>query len=257
MVKNNIRGLIFLSITLSFYTKGAKNDILYKQKDSYSSDNLYSKYLTEEKNKIILKRANFQKIMKSLPEYKNADNQYKLYIEEQQKELADKANKMQKESEELETQWSEKKKEMLQIQDRSEYEAEYAEEEKIYMEKKKIFEEKYRLLMGEQNTMEADARNKHKELFNPVEKKAVKFIDEFVKNLEKAISDFKLKNNKKAVKIICLNSSETVNSEAHMKTIDNLDITEDILKFIQSKNIAVNMNEDPDDNLKNKKKTNR
>lgn len=220
---------------------------------SFWAENIFSKYLTDEKFDIIWKRVDYQRVIKSLPEHKNADNQYKLYVEDQQKQLTDKANKIQKDSEELEAQWSEKKTEMLKIKDREEYEEEYKTEETNYNNKKKVLEEKYKLLMGEQNTMEADAKVKHNELFGPVERKAVKLIDEFVIELEKKISDANIKKNKKQVKIACIAASAVVNSESHIKNIEHLDITQDVLAFIKSKNVAIDLTEDPSANLKNKK----
>ena len=58
--------------------------------------------------------------------------------------------------------------------------------------------------MGEQNTMENDARIKRNELFNPIEKKVTKMIDEYTTILSEKISEIRKKNNKKPVKIIVL-----------------------------------------------------
>lgn len=236
MVNNMTKCIIVLATIHSFY-----------------AESVFNKYLVEDQFELILKRVDYQRIIKSLPEHKNAENQYKLYVEDQQKQLTDKANKIQKDSEELEAQWSEKKAEMLKIQDREEYEEEYKAEEANYFNRKKVLEEKYRLLMGEQNTMEADAKVKRNELFGPVEKKSVKLIDEFVAELEKKMSEFSLQKNKKPVKIICINSGAIVNSESHIKNVANLDITQDVLVFIKSKNIAIDALDTPSDNLKNKK----
>jgi hypothetical protein len=142
---------------------------------------------------------------------------------------------------------------MLKIQDREEYEEEYKAEEANYVNRKKVLEEKYRLLMGEQNTMEADAKVKRNELFGPVEKKSVKLIDEFVAELEKKMSEFNLQKNKKPVKIICINSGAIVNSESHIKNVTAMDITQDVLAFIKSKNVSIDLPNVPNNNLKNKK----
>ena len=220
---------------------------------SFYAESVFNKYLVEDQFELIFKRIDHQRIIKSLPEHKNAENQYKLYVEDQQKQLADKANKIQKDSEDLEAQWSEKKAEMLKIQDREEYEEEYKAEEANYTNRKKVLEEKYRLLMGEQSTMEADAKVKRNELFGPVEKKSVRLIDEFVSELEKKMSEFNLEKNKKPVKIICINSGVIVNSESYIKNITALDITQDVLNFIKSKNVSIDVSEVPSNNLKNKK----
>ena len=221
--------------------------------NSFYAESVFNKYLVEDQFELVFKRVDHQRIIKSLPEHKNAENQYKLYVEDQQKQLTDKANKIQKDSEDLEAQWSEKKAEMLKIQDREEYEEEYKAEEANYVNRKKVLEEKYRLLMGEQNTMEADAKVKRNELFGPVEKKSVKLIDEFVAELEKKMSEFNLQKNKKPVKIICINSGAIVNSESHIKNVTAMDITQDVLAFIKSKNISVDLPNVPNNNLKNKK----
>ena len=90
--------------------------------------------------------------------------------------------------------------------------------------------------MGEQNTMENDARIKRNELFNPIEKKVTKMIDEYTTILSEKISEIKKKNNKKPVKIIVLYSDIIANSNVYLKSNKNLDITESVISFIKNKN---------------------
>ena len=136
----------------------------------------------------------------------------------------------------IEKKWTEKKIELQKIKDQEEYAEEYKNEETNYNNKKTILEEKYRILMGEQNTMENDARIKRNELFNPIEKKVTKIIDEYTNILSEKISEIRKKNNKKPVKIIVLYSDIIANSNVYLKSNKNLDITESVISFIKNKN---------------------
>ena len=90
--------------------------------------------------------------------------------------------------------------------------------------------------MGEQNTMENDARVKRNELFNPIEKKTTKMIDEYSVLLSKKISDVRKATNKKPVKIWVVYSDAVANSDGYVKNDQSLDITASVILFIKNKN---------------------
>ena len=201
---------------------------------------LFEGHLKENEYKLVVKKVDLKKVLNSLSEYKKAESEYKKYIEDQQKQLSEKAEKIKKDSEDLEKKWSETKERLQEEKNRGEknreeYEDEFGNEEKNYNYKKSILEERYRLLMGEQNTMENDARVKRNELFNPIEKKTTKFIDEYATLLGNKLSEIRIKNNKKPVKIIVLYSDSIANSESYTKNILSSDITTEIIDFIKEK----------------------
>ena len=233
MSENSFKKINKIAITTLIFCNFIKAESLNKTDDN---ELLWERYLKEQEYKLVLKKIDQKKVFNSLPEYKRVESEYKKYIEDQQKQLADKAEVIKKESEELEKKWTEKKIELQKIKDQEEYAEEYKTEENNYNNKKTILEEKYRILMGEQNTMENDARIKRNELFNPIEKKVTKMIDEYTTILSEKISEIRKKNNKKPVKIIVLYSDIIANSNVYLKSNKNLDITESVIIFIKNKN---------------------
>ena len=221
MSENSFKKINKIAITTLIFCNFIKAESLNKTDDN---ELLWERYLKEQEYKLVLKKIDQKKVFNSLPEYKRVESEYKKYIEDQQKQLADKAEVIKKESEELEKKWTEKKIELQKIKDQEEYAEEYKTEENNYNNKKTILEEKYRILMGEQNTMENDARIKRNELFNPIEKKVTKMIDEYTTILSEKISEIRKKNNKKPVKIIVLYSDIIANSNVYLKSNKNLDI---------------------------------
>ena len=233
MSENSFKKINKIAITTLIFCNFIKAESLNKTDDN---ELLWERYLKEQEYKLVLKKIDQKKVFNSLPEYKRVESEYKKYIEDQQKQLADKAEVIKKETEELEKKWTEKKIELQKIKDQEEYAEEYKTEENNYNNKKTILEEKYRILMGEQNTMENDARIKRNELFNPIEKKVTKMIDEYTTILSEKISEIRKKNNKKPVKIIALYSDIIANSNVYLKSNKNLDITESVIIFIKNKN---------------------
>lgn len=234
MSKNRFKKINKITITTLIFCNFIKAEPLNKTNED---ELLWGKYLKEQENKLVLKKVDLKKVFNSLPEYRKVENEYKKYIEDQQKLLTEKAEVIKKESEELEKKWSEKKMELQKIKDPEEYAEEYKNEETNYNNKKIILEEKYKILMGEQNTMENDARIKRNELFNPIEKKITKIIDEYTSILSEKISEVRKKNNKKPVKFLAIYSDIIANSNGYVKSNHDFDITEAVILFIKNKNI--------------------
>lgn len=260
MSENRFKKINKIAIATLIFCNFIKAESLNKTDDN---ELLWGRYLKEQEYKLVLKKIDLKKVLTSLPEYKRVESEYKKYIEDQQKQLADKAEVIKKESEELEKKWTEKKIELQKIKDQEEYAEEYKIEETNYDNKKAILEEKYRILMGEQNTMENDARIKRNDLFNPIEKKVTKIIDEYTTILGAKNSEIRKKNNKKPVKIIVLYSDIIANSNVYLKSNKDLDITESVIIFIKNKHTQYfektknNTKENITDKIKDKRSKNK
>lgn len=232
MSENSFKKINKIAITALIFCNFIKGESLNNTDDD---ELLWGKELKEEEYKLVYKTIDLKKVYNSLDEYKKVENTYKRYIEKQQKQLTDKAEVIKNQSEDLENKWTETKIKLKGIKDQEIYEEEYKKEEAEYNLAKSDIESEYRNLMEEQNRMETKAKIKRNELFNPIEKKVTTLIDEYTTILSEKISENRKKKNKKPVRIIVLYSDTITNSKGYLKSEQNFDITEKVIRFIKNK----------------------
>lgn len=226
-----------------------------------------------KKNKFIF--VNFERILRGLQEYQDAEVKFEQFVESKQKMLSEEEQSLNKEMERIESDFKRKKAEIKNeinkargISNETEESLSFSDSEgqlndikNEYKRNMTAFKGKYADFMNGQKRIEEEIQKKKDELFLPLDKMVRQYISEFAVFLGKAVSSelTSLKNKEVKVDYIVLDKKCIAENRDRIKKISCLDVTDMVEEYIKKvrKDIgAERKNVVLSEKLKNKKNKN-